>query len=179
MVLVLGQEGVARKVTGHLQFLRDPSVAPHGLEAFHHNNQMLDFRDYTRLREHTFMDVFSHLGDVLMAPRRRRDCRGFPNNELLPLLPHMDEVFRRVDAALREAGIDHCACRDDWITCEQDIVRIRKSRWFLRWVDSISPNKPAYFDEPDWPPLHSHSRFGPPLVSPGGNSSSRGPISTA
>jgi hypothetical protein len=33
----------ARKVSGHLQFLRDPTQ-PHGLLPIHHNNQLLDFR---------------------------------------------------------------------------------------------------------------------------------------
>jgi hypothetical protein len=128
-------QGKARKVAGHLQFLRDPAS---GLVPIHHNNQMLDFREFPSIRNRTFVETYARLGDVLMH-NRRRDCRAFPAADLSPLPQHVAECFSAVARALRAVGIDHCLCRDDWITCEQDIVRLRKRYFLTRLIDWIIP----------------------------------------
>ena len=137
-----GERGMARKVTGHLQFLKDKSSRdPPGLVAMHHNNQLLDLREFPLIQNETYMEIFSHLGDVLLPVTRRRDCRHFPTGELMRLPLAMQRAYVAVSAALKEHGIDHCVCRDDWISCEADIERVRRKWWALRWIDSWAPRR--------------------------------------
>jgi len=132
----------ARKVNGHLQFLKDKSAQdPPGLVPLHHNNQLLDLREFSLIGNRTYMDVFSRLGDVLMPGTRRRDCRGFVVEELLQLSGVMREAYGEVAKVLEERGIDHCVCRDDWISCEADIERLRNKHWVLRVIDYWAPTR--------------------------------------
>lgn len=130
----------ARKVGGHLQFYRDPVGQP-SLVPLHHNNQLLDLREYPALAGDAYMETFAHLGDVLMPGTRRRDCRPFPVEDLMRLTPAMHATYLAVAEALWAHGIDHCACRDDWISCEADVERVRQRRWPLRWIDAWSPRR--------------------------------------
>jgi len=133
---------VARKVNGHVQFLKDKSSqSPPGLVPLHHNNQLLDLRNYHRHKNGIYMDVFSQLGDVLMPGTRRRDCRAFPARDLLPLSPVMHAAYEAVALGLEENKIDHCVCRDDWISCEADIARLRHKYWVLRLIDWWAPRE--------------------------------------
>lgn len=140
-----GREGGprhARKVNGHLQFLKDKSAQdPPGLVPLHHNNQLLDLREFPLIGNRTYMDVFSRLGDVLMPGTRRRDCRGFEVEGLLKLSGVMREAYGAVARGLEERGIDHCVCRDDWISCEADIERLRRKHWVLRVIDYWAPTR--------------------------------------
>ena len=38
-------------MSGHLQFLKDPDVAPYGLLPLHHNNQLYDYRTYEAVQD--------------------------------------------------------------------------------------------------------------------------------
>ncbi|GAB5029514.1 alpha-mannosyltransferase [Nannochloropsis oceanica] len=132
----------ARKVNGHLQFLRNKSVQePPGLVPLHHNNQLLDLREFPLIGNRIYMDVFSKLGDVLMPGTRRRDCRGFGVEGLLPLSSVMREAYGEIARDLKEKGINHCVCRDDWMSCEADIERLRKKHWVLRVIDYWAPTR--------------------------------------
>lgn len=129
----------ARKMGGHLQFYRDPVTQ--ALVPLHHNNQLLDLREYPALAAGAYMETFAHLGDVLLPGTRRRDCRPFPVEDLLRLTPAMHETYLAVAEALRAQGVDHCVCREDWISCEADVERVRRKRWPLRWIDALSPKR--------------------------------------
>lgn len=87
----------------------------------------------------THMQVFSVLGDVLMPVNRRRDCRPFPPEQLLPLPPHVSATYQAIAQGLAQASLDHCACRDDWISCEQENARRRRKQWIYALIDLLSP----------------------------------------
>ncbi len=137
-----GEKGQARKVLGHVQFLKDRSAHdPPGLVPLHHNNQLFDLREYPTIADATYLDIFSHLGDVLLPTSRRRDCRPYPVEELWQLPPAMHTTYLAVAQALKDHGIDHCVCRDDWISCEADIERLRRKWWWLHWMDTWAPRR--------------------------------------
>lgn len=106
-------------------------------------------REFPVIVNRTYMEVFSELGDVLMPVNRRRDCRPFHPRTLKPLTPAMADAYMRIAEGLKAAGLDHCACRDDWISCEQDNARRRAKVWIYGVIDWLGPrHKPRGYIDP-------------------------------
>lgn len=103
---------------------------------------MLDSREYPFIINQIYTQILSNLGGIRIPENDWRDCRHYAIKDLYHLHPIIHEAFMAVAQALKDTtGMDHCLCQEDILSCEAEVMRLRKERWVMRLIDALGPRK--------------------------------------
>lgn len=90
-----------------------------GYRPLYFNNQLYNFTEWPGfLRTSTYYGTFKEVQGLFSPGTFIPDCTSYPTSMLHSLPQDMIKTFDAVTVGLREVGLEHCVCRDDWApTC--------------------------------------------------------------